>query len=796
LKDSSANPEHSRTRRRPLSFQVGDGRLLAVPSIHDHHVFADEVHRICSHRETRPDVIAVELGHQITEAAVAWLKELGVGAGRAKKLPLMLGLTSRNRVIRSSFERKAMTLQETTGQDLSELPPETLYRELNYAGLSLLCLSPTDSIIEAMRCSLELGLPVYGVDLEEMPNHLPKRALIQDPLGPENDLETYVRQNAAMAAKQRDEEIDEPREIVMAARLKTLMLEYGRLLFVCGLGHWASIERLLEEAPSHPARISRDNDKNVIMFERVVVHPVIAIQHMDLFPAFTEQYERSRKPASVPVDHSAKGGTPDPRRAFNAILAGVYKRYFGKEALRRGGQQRSQDLVDLGGFEARLKNECVLNLREMPNAFMTVRAAHHAMSKEFVNALVDGFMKVRWASPRKHPDCSVLLPSRHEGLGPVCSIYRGDGSPVEESRYSHYLPGAGSADGEPTIAYDWKDDPRIRMSWRLGGVLHTWPPWERLISSMSMRASGEAQGYRLEKRTEPFRAGIMWGIDIRASLRSALHGKDRIYVHNKTKKRSPSPMDPVHGFPVVWILEPGRHRGASMTALFEDFRQMREYVKDREGFDEMRRARGDKMIALIGYGRDHVPSRPSRAYPLISTARYSGILIYQPISWTHSQFAGWMEMTGYSRNPICNDNGLMGYFPSDLVRLFEQKCGLKMRDYDWETLLILQAIPFAENLVTVVAPEGHAIDPIVYERAERSGIDIVVTPLSAFSQQELDRLPLNHMAPALSDDNECTFSEHISEAIGELATNNIELVPPSVSDFGDGGHRPESGGRP
>ena len=181
----------------PLTVEVGSSELLVVPAIHFNHVFAREVNRICSDPEYRPEAIAVELGPRAATEVKVWLKELGVGTKARKKLPVMLGLTRGNRTIRSSFKNKAFQLQQKTGKDLSDLPPEVLHRELGYAGRAVLYLCPTDSIIEAIRCSVELELPVYGVDLEESASGNYHPALIQDPLGADGDLAAYVLENGA-----------------------------------------------------------------------------------------------------------------------------------------------------------------------------------------------------------------------------------------------------------------------------------------------------------------------------------------------------------------------------------------------------------------------------------------------------------------------------------------------------------------------------------------------------------------------------------------------------------------------
>ncbi len=55
---------------------------------------------------------------------------------------------------------------------------------LNYSDRYLAALSSTDSIIEAVRCSIELNIPVYGIDLDEFSASHRKPLLVEDPTNP------------------------------------------------------------------------------------------------------------------------------------------------------------------------------------------------------------------------------------------------------------------------------------------------------------------------------------------------------------------------------------------------------------------------------------------------------------------------------------------------------------------------------------------------------------------------------------------------------------------------------------
>src|SRR6516225_5357938 len=99
-----------------LQLQINGASLWAVPSVHFRLPFAEEVNWLCS--TVKPDAVAVELGPVTASAAVAWLKDLGVGQGRGATLPCMLGLMKPNRRIRSSSRSISIRLQELTRKEL------------------------------------------------------------------------------------------------------------------------------------------------------------------------------------------------------------------------------------------------------------------------------------------------------------------------------------------------------------------------------------------------------------------------------------------------------------------------------------------------------------------------------------------------------------------------------------------------------------------------------------------------------------------------------------------------------
>ena len=83
-------------------------------------------------------------------------------------------------------------------------------------------------------------MPVFGVDLDDVADGAYRSVMVQHP-APYEDLAAYVLRNAGAASGERDEEVDARRELAMAARLKTLLERYRKVLFTGGLAHWLKI---------------------------------------------------------------------------------------------------------------------------------------------------------------------------------------------------------------------------------------------------------------------------------------------------------------------------------------------------------------------------------------------------------------------------------------------------------------------------------------------------------------------------------------------------------------------------
>lgn len=767
---------------QPFTFNYHESQLIEVPSFHFNSLWADWVNKICKSSDLKPDAIAVELGPKTALAIRNFIKELGIEGDR--KMPVMLGLLKRNRRIRASLKQKALKIQAENDKDLSELPPDLLSRELGYRAYNLFCLSPTDSIIEAIRCSIEMNLPLYGVDLDEFASGDRNPVLLYDPLASKGDLIPLILQNASYAAIQRDKEIDTRREIVMASRIKHLLGKYRRILFVFGIAHWLPIRNLLKDSTILPSLSVDSPEPQKDEYIRVVIHPFIAIRFMDLFPAFSLEYEIFRTSMNGSGKLFLKDWKDLPFEIFEYLLNRAYKDYFRLEASKKSSLNKICDLESLRDFEKYLWNLCLLNHRLLPDFFMTIKAAHQFMSREFVKSLTKTLLDFPWASPEDFPEYSIVIPplTDEHSSGLLLMTLKS----IFDKRKIFILPPNDNNQIYLDMEIPGEWDSVVLKFQNEFGILHTWIPWEYLISGMSVQAIQRKMVSHKWIETKVFNGTQSDGIDLKRTLLSSCRGDDRLYVRHITKRNSGYDLTRGGGFPVVWIFNPEGNRNGEWAALYESCDWMAKYVRDRTRIEEIIKKRGNKMIALIGYGELNTKTEASKRNPQIRSDRYHGLIIYQPICWSKKQFAHWIEMTGYSRNPFCNINHLGKGVHSDLNNFFEEELGIKIEDFDWQTVLILLGMPFADKAMTVVIPDGYRINPFVTKKAKEYRIEIQTTSISSFPKEQLERVIINHMAPAIIYDPKCKFPKRVGETIGESETDYRNLVPRSILEFGDG----------
>lgn len=737
-----------------VTVRYGESTLCAVPSIHFNHYFAVMVNRLCHAAAARPEAIAVELGPRAVSASTAWLRELRVAHAH---LPVMLGLLKKRRNVRRPLPGKEQ---------------------------ELLLLSPTDSIIEALRCGIECDLPIYGVDLDDHAEPTHSNVAIQMPEAG-TSLSAFVDGNSGFAASDLDEKSDPVREAAMAAHLKALLKRYRRVLFVCGLGHWQRLIGLLRDdaiAPSMPAAAPVKMGKK---FRRVVVDPSIAVAFMDLFPTLAQSYEMVREDGSrqgpcLPFGNSWSMAA-DPAEILRSGLGRTYRKRFDRLFGWRQDDDRGWDIENIGAFEGYLANLCLLNQRPLPDLSSLVKAAGETMSGAFAAELLETFMDSPWVSPEDFPDCSFL------GPGP-------DG---EREHKTLLLTNPGDRTGE-LLQVRLMNSPDVRpgpvVAFRRSGqgesnspsserhLSCTWGPWDRLLSSLSLKAARHGQKWRSTRSSVDFEGSLLDGLDIKRTMRAFSRHEERYSVRDVARDIS-EPPDFTECFPVVWLFTHEDPSDADWHTFIAPYEFMENHARNVARFKRSPAGERSSMVALISYGteQNHPGVTPGGEFRAQNMA---GAALFLPICFNNKQQMRWAETTGYRSNPYCSDPWIDEAVSSDLGEYYDKVHDVRLGRYHWSTSLIHLALPFCKDTLTVVVPEGLRLERAVYERARKLGKTVQPVPLAAFPRASVDRLTRCHLVTAIAHDPICIYPAQAEDFTGEKQTDNIGPFPRCLRDFG------------
>jgi len=289
------NYPNLKTRNYACNFR--NSLLLTVPSVHHHTAFASEVHRICRDPKLRPNAITVELGHPLVVELVSFLKDLKQGGSEKLYMPCMLGLMKSNRFIDSDHIHKALMLQKFYRSTLTDLPDDLLSDRLNFSKWLTIFISPADSIIEAVRCAVELDIPVYGIDLNDFAHIKKEKMSFEDPQSAHKNMVEYGNRVMKYCDAERDLRIDNNRETFMVRGLKYCLSKHTKVLFVCGMAHWTNIVSMLKDNLVTAFPVHEIGCES--LYRRVIVHPSLAATCMEIIPQITFDYERKRFPVTA-----------------------------------------------------------------------------------------------------------------------------------------------------------------------------------------------------------------------------------------------------------------------------------------------------------------------------------------------------------------------------------------------------------------------------------------------------------------------------------------------------------------
>lgn len=762
--------------------KINNCELVAVPAIHNRAVFAREVNYLCSDKDTRPDAIAVELGPHIVYELVTWMKELGISRRAETGLPCMLGLLSDNRLIHPDLGESALNLQENTASSLPDISPDLLKKLLYYSDKYLTALSSTDSIIEAIRCSVELDIPVYGIDMDEMSMKPDTIHLVEEPVNSSFDLLNYVSENETRAAETRDPYVDGRREYVMSSRLKRIANYHNKVLFTGGIAHWVKIKELLADPSVRPADILVPYFP--LKFKRNVIHPSMALAFMDKYPVITTLYEKSRHFPRKNLKY--RFDLPDTNKLCRGILDRTYEEYHREYCTAHINGSDKSCIEKLPVFERLLSNLSLIRQHHSPSMSDIMECSESMMPDNFNGLLMSQLMNIErpWASMKNFPGLPLLsaMPRDVEagenksGLDHFRLTGPRKDNPVpweipgyEEESFTIHYHNSDSPAAYSSRIWSWSDDP-FRNKNKSNYYVWVWPPCEALIYGTAYEASRIARTRSDEPYPAVFEGSLYNGLDIKATMRSVINGEKKIMIKKPSSEKKIFTPDGKHSEPAVFIFNEDPSGLTSTWSLLIAGTNLYRNVKNKTRFENLVREKGRSFISSISRVKNQEIPQSMRGH-IDSINILDGYTVLGNPCINARQAAQWLEDNDYKCCPIMTDT----LFTS-LMSYYKKHFNIELSITDWTTSLIQIAIPYAKERFVVIGPKTFSIPEKLNAEAGRRNISIDFLPLSYFSDLHVSELRRRLLLKA-SDPDGLTYPPEAEKAIGQKADKYFELLP-------------------
>lgn len=371
-------------------------------------------------------------------------------------------------------------------------------------------LDPADGMVEAMRVARGERTPVVCVDAE-VEAFRPRPLSLPDPHAVQGlGLERYWRTVSRQLPRLPRGPQDKLRERHMAARLAQLSEKAGtgRILFICGLAHWAAIREHLQNG-TH--RVQTGEGPAPELVSRTVVHPRSLMHVMGEMPAITWLWEQHRSgidPAPF-----------DPVAALKSLLLRAREAYEEAfpDSLEKAGPRELRNLLRY------LRKLVVGDRRLFPDAYSLTLAARGTVGNDFAVKLLE--------TAHTYP------PNEGEDDGLVMTENR---ARVDETPHEARSRVPGEARSMRRLRLHRRPDRRKAATWARGWNPHdhcSWPPEDDVIERFRAHVTRRAltvAGLEL-RRTEPFSTSFKDGIAVRESLRDWHMGK----IHVKEEPPAP-----------------------------------------------------------------------------------------------------------------------------------------------------------------------------------------------------------------------------------------------------------------
>lgn len=766
------------------SYHYKNSRLMAVPAVHHRTAFARKVHASFREQKQTTDAVAVELGHGLVIELVSFLKKLGQGTGEKVMLPCMLGIMKRNRYLDPAHSERAILLQEFYRSPLYNLPENLLAERLNFSKWSTIFISPADSIVEAVRCAIELDIPVYGVDLSDFAITKTDHFRIEDPHNSGITLNGYSDRVLQYCDAGRDPRIDLNRETMMAAGLKYCLEKHSNVLFTCGMAHWKSLVSLLDDDRIRPVPVTEIPGESE--FRRVIVHPSLAAPVMEIIPQLTFNYEKERQPINLPLK---KNRPVKPEDMIRGCLDKIYNDYSSSAETGKSGRSGSAKWSNISIYEQYLFQLSAVRQRVIPDLAAMLDSAKVTMSDDFCRLITQRLMEVspEWASHDDFPDLPVMIPTATDtkaGKGNIIAkkvrvqsgSRRGYLKNMEDGLevYTNLPVNQGIGSVDINMYWEWiqtkKDNPKqLRF-----GNPWIWPPCESLLYGIAFKAA-EMSNINNKKIHDSlaFSGSLEGGIDIKATMRSSISGEKNIYVSKLATAPDQAIFDGINPDPFVLIFPETSDLQAAEWAFFTAGSDLGQSVKDTELFNRIKREKGSVFVSSILLEEKVSPPAHLKALIYDMTKTIGTVMFGNPCI-NARQSAIWLETAEYKCCPILTDHGM-----ASLINYYSDHFDLEFNIDDWRESLIRMAIPFAKKIITILAPDSYIIPERVKSEASSKRIILNSVSISNFSESQLEEAQIRFSICTL-DRLGLEFPPEAEILLGQTKETYFEMLPYAI----------------
>ena len=342
------------------------------------------------------------------------------------------------------------------------------------------------------------------------------------------------------------------------------------------------------------------------------------------------------------------------------------------------------------------------------------------------------------------------------------------------------LPGRLNLPMNKPITWKWKDAPPPQVPPFPDYGIETWVPTEDLVNAFLFRAARIAREQGADAKIEAFEGSLLDGIDMKATLRSAARGEDQIFVRMARRQRIQTSDGELDGFPVLWIFR-------LMEGLAQDWNW--KFSADRLDMlsagdlsEEWTTAglaiEGSMITSIAAVTNSHEDEKLSTPDYSVTTETIIGKLSYWP-QCCETRTAEWALETGLTRNPVCADVTF-----DSLSEFYRERYDFDVGEVSWPVTLIRMAIPLAKRAITVVAPDGYRLPPVVYREAAMRSVEIRTVPLSYFPAKMLQRLSHLVWLPILRREYDESsqidfpvYPEHVQRHFNEPIDKYRHLIP-------------------